>query len=252
MKKIKLTALIAALIAGVGIYFFLKEISKPAEVPHTDVVVALFDIPQNTMITEEMVALRPVANEALQTHCLLDLESAVDHVSAGDIYAGEQVVGERIVRTGEIGDESNTLAYVIENGMRAITVGVNIETGLENFLKPGNRVDIISFIPYEATLLDDGIEEPEESADEPETAPVTGMIVQNVKLLAVGVELRKEGAEEYTTVTLQVTPEQALRIDYAEREGAMLRLILRSPLDNEPVIPHRMDIDTFKEEVSKP
>ena len=40
MKKVKLIALIAALIAGGGIYFFLKEVSKPQEIPHTPVVVA--------------------------------------------------------------------------------------------------------------------------------------------------------------------------------------------------------------------
>ena len=61
MKKIKLIALAAAVIVALCVYLFLKEAGKPQEVPHTEVVVAAADIPENTKITAEMVALQSVA-----------------------------------------------------------------------------------------------------------------------------------------------------------------------------------------------
>lgn len=259
MKKIKLTALIAALIAGVGIYFFLREIAKPAELPHTDVVVAIRNIPENTRITEDMVELRPVLTAALQAHHLLDIESAVGLVTSGEIFIDEQVVTDRLVQTGDIGEDTGTLAYVVEDGMRAITVSVGIETGLENLLKPGNRVDVIAgyALPPD-TEETEYTEETAQTDDTEDGTPVNGLIVQNRTILAVGPVLVKEGTEEYyATVTLLVTPEEALILDYQERYlskegGEMPRLILRSATDNEPVIPHELDYDKFLEEVSKP
>ena len=38
MKKLKLVALFAALVLGLATYQFLKEISKPVEIPHTKII----------------------------------------------------------------------------------------------------------------------------------------------------------------------------------------------------------------------
>lgn len=246
MKRVKLVALIAGVIAALGVYFFLKEIGKPQEIPRTAVVVAVVDIAENTRITENMVELREVADESLQPNHLLELKSAVGLVSSGEIFAGEQVITDRLVRTGELDEEYNTLAYVVENGMRAITVSVNTVSGLENMLKPGNRVDLILLYTYEEEADDpadtSSSEEPEEEKadEEPRQIRAARLLVQNKKLLAVGDEMSKQGAAEYVTITLETTPEEALLISYAEFTGS-LRAILRSPLDNEPVVLDALD-----------
>ena len=61
------------------------------------------------------------------------------------------------------------------------------------------------------------------------------MLEQNLKILAVGATMNKAGAEEYTSVTLQVTPQEALEISAVPSWGGSLRLLLRSPLDDEIV-----------------
>ena len=71
MKKLKLAALLAAVIVGLGLYRFLQELKTPQEVPHTTVVVAAVDIPENTQITEEMVTLRSISNDSLLTNYIL-------------------------------------------------------------------------------------------------------------------------------------------------------------------------------------
>lgn len=239
MKKVKLIALIAALIAGVGIYFFLKEVSKPQEIPHTPVVVAAVDIPENTKITAEMVELRPVVDEALANDHLLDVDSVIGLVTSSEIYAGEQVVSDRLVRMGELDDASDTLSYIVESGMRAMTISVNATTGMENLIKPGNRVDLIVYYTYE------------DEDEENKKIPASMTLVQNKKVLAVGSELSKNGASEYSTITLEMTPEETVLVSYAESSGS-IRVVLRSPLDKEEATTGEVDMNVLREGADNP
>ena len=228
MKKLKLAALFAAVIFGLGLYQFLEENKKPQEVPHTTVVVAAVDIPENTRITEEMVTLRPISDDSLLDHYMLDTDSVVGMIMTSDVYAGEQIIRDRLVRVGETDSDRTTLAYAVKPGMRAITIIVEQDTGLENFLKPGNRVDIVANYNHEATrpFLN------QESQLEWVQIPTSQLLVQNVSILAVSTAMGKNGAEAYATVTLEVTPKEALNISAADW-WADLRLLLRSPLDDE-------------------
>ena len=252
MKKIKLMAVFAALLVGIGVYQFLKELSKPQEVPRTPVVVAAVDIPENTQITADMVCLQPIAIEALLPNHLLDVDSVIGRVLSSDVYAGEQIVRNRLISMGDADDSSDTLAYVVQPGMRAITVAVNTITGLENMIRPGNRVDILTTLAYQVEMESEQNEEqmnPDDwdwtgetenfppEKEEPETVTITQSqyLLQNVEVLAVSSVLGKDGATEYASVTLHVTPEDALKIQYADsgNEVRSLRLVVRSPLDEE-------------------
>jgi Flp pilus assembly protein CpaB len=66
MKKIKIVALFLALItAGVLFWYLSRTGDKPVEPPKTDVVVALCDIPENTVITADMVGLSAIPDGLL-------------------------------------------------------------------------------------------------------------------------------------------------------------------------------------------
>ena len=228
MKKLKLAALFAALIVGLGLYQFLQEIKTPQEAPHTTVVVAAVDIPENTQITTEMVTLRSIADDSLLENYILDPQNVVGMVMTSDLYAGEQITKNRLVRVGEADSDKKTLAYTLKPGMRAITIYIDKDTGLVNFLKPGNRVDILlnySHQEVKPDLLD-------ETQLNVVQVPTTQLLAQNLSLLAVGSVMGKNGAEEYTSVTLEVTPQEAMNINAAAWWGN-LRLLLRSPLDEE-------------------
>ena len=254
MKKIKLIALLAALLVGLGVYMFLKEIGKPAETPRTAVVLAAQDIPENTKITEEMLVLQAVATEALLPNALRDPSNVIGMVSSGSIYAGEQIVSDRLVRVGSEAVESKTLTYKLDDGMRAVTVAVSGTTGVANLVKPGNRVDVIMNYTYEqeiekektgAAAAESGTDAEEE---EPETRsiPASRLLLQNLKVLAVDAAMSKEGKEEaYATVTLEATPEEAVTLSFAEFTSS-LRLILRPTLDQEHTDEIEIDLDTIR------
>ena len=243
MKKIKIIALAAALVAALALYQLLKEISKPQETPRTDVVVAAVDIPENTEITADMVMLSPVATEALLPNVMKDPESVIGMVLSSDVYAGEQIVSERLVRMGETESRSNTLAYVIEPGMRAVTINVTPSTGGGNLVKPGNHVDVIMNYAY-----------PEKSTNGQDDVKVEAsrLLLQDVQVLAVDAILSKDGAtaEGYTTITLMVTPEQVTEVSFAEYT-ANLRVVLRSALDEGTVPEKEIILDTIRGEATQ-
>lgn len=241
MKKIKLIALFAALIAALGIYQFLKEAGKPQETPRTQVVVAAVDIPENTLITAEMVRLQPVATEALLANHVKDINSVVGMVLSSDVYAGEQIVTNRLVRTGEV-DKNDTLAYVVEPGMRAITVSAGQASGISNMVKPGNHVDLVLNYSYEEEVEStDGVEAEKEKV----TVVASRTLIQDVEVLAVDAVMSRDGSAEYATVTLQVSPEDAVKISFADYIGS-IRLILRSSLDGEQTAGTEFDMDTLR------
>jgi pilus assembly protein CpaB len=105
--------------------------------------------------------------------------------------------------------------------MRAIAVRVDDVVGVAGFLHPDDRVDVI------VTL------HPSRPAD---AEPVSKVILQNVKVLAVGKELEvsernRTQANPTTVATLLVNPEESEKLALAANEGRIM-LTLRSWTDN--------------------
>lgn len=240
MKKLKLIALLAAVIVGVGVYRFLQELGKPQQAPHTTVVVAAVNIPENTRITAEMVTTKSISNDSLLDNYILEADTVIGKVMTSDVYAGEQIVRDRLVQIGEADADRNTLAYAVTPGMRAMTIFVDKDSGLENFLKPGNRTDVIANYYYETKRAVLNKEDELEWVN----VPTTQLLAQNVQILAVGTAMEKNGAAEYTTVTLEVTPQDAMNISAVSWWGN-LRLLLRSPLDDSIIKVAQADAQTI-------
>lgn len=220
MKKIKLIALLAAIVLCLATYQFLKEIGKPAEVPRTEVVVAAVDIVENTQITADMIAVKPIATEALLPGYLMNKESVIGKVMKADMFAGEMITSNRIAPLGEAVDASSTLAYVIEPGMRAFTTNITFNSANAYMVKPGNRVDLI--LQYNK----------KKPGPREEYVITAVMDMQNLLILAVDNSMNRGGLDSYASVTFQVTPEEAVRLSLVETT-TYVRMVLRSSLDEE-------------------
>ena len=225
MKKIKILALLSAMAAAFLLYNYLNKISEPViiQVEKTNVVVASTDIFPNTLITEDMLTVKSIPVEAVHSQSISDKAEVLGNVSSSQIITGEQILSSKLITPGESADDG-TLAYAIAPGMRAITVAVNYTEGLSNMILPENMVDIISEYSIEIDL---------ENGDT-KTVDYTVLLLQKVKVLAVDDNMTaaaKAAAEEnYSSLTLQVTPQQAMEVSMTEYKG-QLRAILRSPLD---------------------
>lgn len=240
MKKVKVLALVTAVIAAVLLYNFLNSLDEKAsvEVIKTGVLTASVNIPPNTPITAEMVEMIEIPVEAAHAEAVVNEAAAVGKFSKYEITAGEQVLSTKLI-SPEGGGGDGTLAYEIKPGMRAISIGVGNLSGLVGMIKPKNTVDIIA-----------QYQKPEKQPDGAEKViDYTTMLAENITVLAVDDVLSQEGKAlnpetglYYTSVTLQVTSAQAMELNMAEYKG-QLRLILRSPLDEGIVSPKTIKFD---------
>ena len=113
------------------------------------------------------------------------------------------------------------LAAVLAPGMRATTVGVDAISGAAGLIWPGDKVDVLL-----TQTMDD--------ADVPVGQRIAAsLVLQNVRVIATGQQL-VQGATSAdkaqppaTTVTLEVTPEQAERCAVAAHLGP-LSLVVHS------------------------
>lgn len=173
------------------------------------VMTAAIDIPLGTKIeARHLTAIQMLKDTAPAGS--YDSIAAVD----GKIALAEILKGE-ILLAGRFADQGggSTLAAVVAENMRAVSVRVNDVVGVAGFLLPGNKVDVVA-------AYRDGRETQSET------------VVQNVKVLAVDQTAAAEKNEPVVVraVTLEVTPADAEKLILAEQRGS-IQLALRNPRD---------------------
>lgn len=142
------------------------------------------------------------------------IDKLVGRVTRSTIEPNELILERMLLHAGAGG----SLAAVITPGMRAVTIPVNEVAGVAGFAFPGNYVDVL------LSTKDD-------------TGQATSKIVlQRVLVLAVDQERSVKDESKGRigkAVTLEVTPQQAEKIDVARAVGT-LSLALRSQEDGLP------------------
>jgi pilus assembly protein CpaB len=255
MKKIVVFALIAALCAGVLLYYYLGNLEqqKQVQIEYEQVVVAATNIPAFTPITNEMVTFKQIPQGYAHPLAARTLEEVVGYVTESDILEGEQVLPAKLKQMGET---DSGMSYIVPEGMRAVTIAVDEVAGVAGFIQRGDYVDVISYTstsyqltPEEqaqaATATGDGTTEAAASGQQSQGTTV--IAAQNVCVAAIGTTLSSSGisTEEsgtigYNSVTLFLTPEDAMRVIQGARSGS-LALVMRASGDHtsnleEPVV----------------
>lgn len=233
MKRIYILAFIMALITAVAVYYFsdsLQRSAQPEEVDTAYVVVALYDIPANTLVNEEMVSLTKLPTEAINLNAATTLTDVVGKITKYPIASSEQVLYSKI---SERGDDADKLSYALSEGQRAISIAVEDFAGVSGYIEPGDYVDVIATV-----AVDFEPEDPEDEEAEVESRSVSYYIAENLLVLETGLKEGDvvESTSNYTLVTLAGTPEQVLAVYYASTNGQAsssqkLTLVLRPVLD---------------------
>lgn len=137
-----------------------------------------------------------------------------DRVLRTGLTRGEAVLEGKLAPIGTQGG----LSAVIGNGKRALTVKVNEVIGVAGFALPGNHVDVLV------------------SVRDAQERPVSRIVLERILVLAVAQEAGRDETKPkvVSAVTLEVTPEQAERLDLARSVGS-LSLALRNQGDQQPV-----------------
>jgi len=232
----KLALLVGALVIAVVTAVMAKNMfagagaqqaaAAPAVPLGPKVLVAKKALPVGTIVDADSFAFQPWPKELMQSAYYVDGQPDGDPKKLlGTVVRYQITAGQPVTRGSLVGPQDRGfLAAALGPGMRAITVPVNVTSGVAGFVFPGDHVDMV------LTQQVDG------GGDGP-ALKVSETIIRNLRVLATDQRLTdkdddgKTQVRTFSNVTLEVTPRIAEKIAVAQSLGS-LSLSLRSIADN--------------------
>lgn len=204
------SVVLAAACAG-GVYFYLKNVPKvEAAEDKVPVVVATHDMTFGTKLAPEHVRVVEYPASALPKGYYSSADSVLSHSTRVFLMEGEAILASKLSSIG------GGLSLRIPDEMRAISLSVNDITGVNGFVLPGDRVDVLVTV--------DNVDGSNVS--------VTKTILQNVEVLASGSKTETKRNLQITvqTMTLLVDPKGAEALALGQHQG-QVHIVLRNPSD---------------------
>ncbi len=177
------------------------------------IVVASHDMPLGTRVRKSDIRMIEALDKTLPKGALFDDKEALDRALLFPVASNEPLTSFKLTSNGG----ADGIPSTIEAGMRAIAVQISDTSGVAGLIQPNSRVDVLFTRPGSMTEA------------------ITAVILQNVKVLAIGNKVSMNQildpkASKMPVATLLVTPEDAQKLELAKNEGR-ISLTLRNPLD---------------------
>lgn len=204
-----------SLLAGLlAVIFGARWLAGQASMATQPVVVATRDLELGSVIDASMLQTVNWPSGSIPAGALGEVKEVDARVLRTGVMRGEAVLESKLAPIGTKGG----LSAVIGDGKRAITVKVNEVIGVAGFALPGNYVDVL------VNIRDD------------RDKPISKIVLEHILVLAVAQEAGRDETKPkvVSAVTVEVTPEQAERLDLARSVGS-LSLALRNQVDKNPV-----------------
>ncbi|MBN2410663.1 Flp pilus assembly protein CpaB [candidate division KSB1 bacterium] len=207
-----LFALILGGISTYSAYIYLEKQKEKIEEPKIEkkqIIVASVDIPVGAKLDNTNIKLTEWPVELIPNATFQDLTVLDGRVTKEKIYAKEAILESKLAPPGSTGG----FASLIPIGMRAMTVAVNVVSGVSGFILPGTYVDVVVTANTSNSKGD----------------ATSKIILENVIVLAVDQIFQKEDDDPMTvqSVTLLIKPEDTEKLALASTEGK-LQLTLRN------------------------
>ncbi|MBS4025796.1 MAG: Flp pilus assembly protein CpaB [Clostridia bacterium] len=233
-KLMLLSAIIFSLLAAYGVYWYMGDLEKKLDTTvYGRVIVPKETIAVNTRVTRSMFEYKEVPVVYIHPNAVVDAEEIDEAITKAMLISGEQLLSDKLVKQGQLGDG---LAYQIKQGHRALTIPINLVSGIAGLVKPGDSVDIIVTI------------DAQRSENQQDTVLISTYVLQNILVLAADNSLQRKPNEpsdlERRTLTLEVRAQDAPKLVLASEEGS-IRLLLRSPVDKDNVNVSPASLRTF-------
>ncbi len=212
-----LLVLLIALLAGVAaVMVASKWLVNQSASGVTRVAVAATEISLGQRISPELVRLVDWPSGSVPPGSTDDPAKLAGRVVRNGLQPGEPILEAKLAPEGTQGG----LSAVIGEGRRAITVRVNDVIGVAGFALPGNYVDIIVNTQKDS------------DRNSNKDQNISKIVLERILVLAVAQEVSRDETKPkvVNAVTLEVTPEQAEKIDLARSVGS-LSLVLRNQID---------------------
>lgn len=203
--------LVLSVVFGLGAVMVAKQWMESQTQPQVKVetierhpvVIAAIDIPEGTAIEAKHLTRKQLEVAWIDSNTIKDYSDLDGMVAKANVLEGQ------ILHKGHFGgpNEGASLAILIPEDKRAVTIRVNDVVGVAGFLLPGNKVDILNTVNNR-----------------------TSTVLKNIKVLAVDQTARTNDNKPIIVraVTLEVSPREAERLLSENSKGA-IQLALRNP-----------------------
>jgi pilus assembly protein CpaB len=219
-------ALIAVCVFGLSILNQSKHQDVAAVVPQQteQVLVASGLLQAGALLQPGDIASASVVVDQVPDGASLDTPAnrseLIGSMIRSPISPGAPILADAVIHPGDHG----FLAAVLAPGMRATTVGVDAVSGAAGLIWPGDHVDVL----LTQTLDDPAVPLGQRIAAE--------LVLKDVRVIATGQQLvqgtvttdGKAPPPAATTVTLEVTPDEAERVAVATRLGPLSLVVISS------------------------
>ncbi len=185
------------------------------------VFVAMADIPPNEELTAQNVKLEEWPKKIIPQGALTKLEEVEGKRTRLKLYAGEPILASKLLGA----DDMVGAAKDIPPGFRVAHVKVDSVSGSSNLILPGDRVDVLVF----------------KNPNNDSHATAAKIVLQDIKVFAVDTQTesaftatKDEQTEPMSakSISLLVTPQQAVVLHAASEIAGAVRLVLRNPEDD--------------------
>lgn len=229
---------VVSILLGLMVYFAMSgDDEKAAEKPQTNlvqVVAAKQDIPERTVVKEDMLKVVEVPSELVPEGAFRDVADAVDHPTSTAIQQGDIMTSRKVY----VDIRMAGFTGIIPPDCRAVTIPINDITGVSGFAHPGDYVDIMiisgtkengingRIILQDVLLL--GINRTADLPNTPtgDSSKKDGDKKDDASAQNVGNVNTKASSDTMATATVALKPADALKLAAASQEGT-LYLVLR-------------------------
>lgn len=229
---------VVSILLGLMVYFAMSgDDEKASEKPQTNlvqVVAAKQDIPERTVVKEDMLKVVEVPSELVPEGAFHDVADAVDHPTSTAIQQGDIMTSRKVY----VDIRMAGFTGIIPPDCRAVTIPINDITGVSGFAHPGDYVDIMiisgtkengingRIILQDVLLL--GINRTADLPNTPtgDSSKKDGDKKDDASAQNVGNVNTKASSDTMATATVALKPADALKLAAASQEGT-LYLVLR-------------------------
>ena len=229
---------VVSILLGLMVYLAMSgDDQKAAEKPQTNlvqVVAAKQDIPERTVVKEDMLKVVEVPSELVPEDAFHDVADAVDHPTSTAIQQGDIMTSRKVY----VDIRMAGFTGIIPPDCRAVTIPINDVTGVSGFAHPGDYVDIMvitgtkengingRIILQDVLLL--GINRTADLPNTPtgDSSKKDGDKKDDASAANVGSINTKASSDTMATATVALKPADALKLAAESQEGT-LYLVLR-------------------------
>ena len=209
--------MITSVIAGLAaVVIGARWLSEQATGSANKLVVAASDIDLGSRLTPAMLKAVDWPATSLPKGGFTNPAGLESRVLRTSVLSGEPILESKLAPEGAKGG----LSAVVAEGKRAMTVRVNDVVGVAGFALPGNYVDII--VNTQGENASGGTRD----------QAISKIVLEHILVLAVAQEVGRDETKPkvVSAVTVEVTPDQAEKLDLARSVGT-LSLMLRNQVD---------------------